>query len=175
MPPTKPSRRACLSLNAALLSRIWLALFSPLKHALFPNLRLRPTNAFAETLPLFRQTKRYSHFSKCRVPVFTACFLSTQEPVQRPPHAHGRQAERGGGQQVAGRSAGATQHARTPQEQGRRRKLYPSYSTSCDDFADCVCTAAGFQYVTFRTRQKVVKLHGASLKKQNKKTKLPAP
>lgn len=143
LPPTKQSCRACLSLNAALLSRIWLALFSPFKHASFPNLRLRPMNAFAETLPLFRQTKRCSHFFQMsRPPFFTASFLSNQEPVQRPPHAHGRQAERGGGQQVAGRSAGAAQHARTPQEQGRRRKLYPSYSTSCDNLADCVCTAS---------------------------------
>lgn len=111
-----------------------LVCFSAFQHAwVFSNVHPRLINALTETPPSVLQLKatltclRPICPARCDVPVssFTASLLSNQEPVQRPPHAHGRQAERGGGEQVAGRSAGSAQHARTPQEPGRRRKLYP--------------------------------------------------
>lgn len=111
---------ACLTLNAA----FFLQVFGLLQ--CFPACLVVSylTNALTETLPLSLPNIYCKVFFirpvSCNVSSFTTTLLSNQESVQRPPHAHSRQAERGGGEQVAGLSAGSAQHAWTPQEPGRR-------------------------------------------------------
>lgn len=48
-----------------------------------------------------------------------------QQPVKRETHAHGREAEWSGAEQVAGCSAGPSQYAWATQKPSRRWELYP--------------------------------------------------